>query len=188
MQTLRFAASIAACLLLTLSGCSRDDAAAAARAAARQPRPLTQMEIAKDAYSKADYPKALDHFLVAAKEGDADAQYYVGAMYSVGDGARKNFDEALKWFQAAAEKDQPDALYTLARLHVVGDSVERDPQKAIALYERAIAYYPPGESRDRAIEQKDALVKVLEEQRNPAAAQTTSQNAAPNPAPNAQKK
>jgi TPR repeat protein len=176
MQTLRFTASIAACLL-ALSACSRDDAAAAAREAARQPRPLTPMEVAKDAYSKADYPKALDHFLVAAKGGDADAQYYVGAMYSVGDGARKNVDEAMKWFNAAAEQNQPDALYTLARLHVVGDGVDRDPDKAVTLYERAIAHYPPGESRDRAIEQKDALVKVLEEQRNPAAAQAASQSA-----------
>jgi TPR repeat protein len=168
---LRLTASIAASLVLALSGCARDDAAAAAREAARQPRPLTHMEIAKDAYAKADYPKALDHFLAAAQAGDADAQYYVGAMYSVGDGARKNFQEALKWFEAAAEQDQPDALYTLARLHVVGDGVELDPVKAIQLYERAMAHYPPGEALDRATEQRDALVKVLEEQRNASTAQ-----------------
>jgi TPR repeat protein len=171
MQTLRFLAPVALCLSLSVAGCSRDNAEAAARAAARQPKPPTHMEIAKDAYSKADYPKALDHFLAAAKAGDADAEYYAGAMYSVGDGARKNFPEALKLFQAAAEKNQPDALYALARLHVVGDGVERDPQKALALYERAIAYYAPGEARDRAMEQKVALAAVLEEQRTAAAAE-----------------
>jgi TPR repeat protein len=130
------------------------------------------MQIAQDAYSKADYPKALDHFLAAGKAGDADALYYAGAMYSVGDGARKSLPEALKLFEAAAAKNQPDALNALARLYLVGDGVERDPDKALELFDRAVAAYPPGEARDRAAEQRAALSAVLEEQRNPAKAKS----------------
>ena len=181
MQTLRTTAPIVLCTLLSitglaLAGCSRDEAAIAARRAARQlvpesqTRPVTDMQIAQDAYSKADFPKALDHFLAAGKTGDADALYYAGAMYSVGDGARKNVPEALKLFEAAAQKNQPDALNALARLYLVGDGVERNPDKAIELFERAIAAYPPGEAKDRVMEQRAALSTVLQEQRNPASA------------------
>jgi hypothetical protein len=58
----------------------------------------------------------------------------------------------------------------LARLHLVGYGVDRDPQKAVQLLDRALQYYPPGESKDRAAEQRLALVTVLEEQRKTAEA------------------
>jgi TPR repeat protein len=170
----RILAPLALSLLLPLTGCSSKEEAEA-RAAYRSlnntvKRPTTEIEIAQDAYAKADFPKALDHFLAAARQGDANAEFYAGAMYSVGDGARKNFREAVKLFESAAAKEQPDALNALARLHVVGDGVDRDVDKAVALYERAIAAYPEGEAKQNAIAQKDALVAVLEEQRNPEAA------------------
>ena len=151
--------------MLALAACSGQDEAAAARlTAARQPKPMTTMETAQDAYSKHDFPKALDYFQRAAQEGDANAEYYAAAMYSVGDGARKDFPKAVKMFESAADKEQPDALYALARLYLVGDGVERNPERALAFFDRAIAAFPPGESRDAAIEQRTALVNVLKEQ------------------------
>jgi TPR repeat protein len=142
------------------------------------------MEIAQDAYAKHDFPKALDHFLAAAQAGDANAEYYAAAMYSVGDGARKDFPKAVKMFESAAEKEQPDALYALARLYIVGDGVPRNPERALAFYDRAIAAYPPGEARDAASEQRTALANVLTEQgklpstQQPEAAQAAAKAAA----------
>jgi len=164
--------TVSAIIVAPLTGCT-DDKQAAARAAARAlpgtKVPTTPLEIAKEAYSKNDFPKALDYFQRAARAGDADAEYYAGVMLSVGDGARRNPEEALKHFEAAAAKEQPDALYALGRKYLVGDGVDRDPNKALALLDRSVLAYPPGEGKDKATETRDALAKVLEEQSQPAA-------------------
>jgi TPR repeat protein len=185
MQSARiFFIPAAAALLWALSGCSQNEDAARANAAAaaqvapasgteamRKLRPLTDLEIAKDAYSQYNFPRALQYFRAAAINGDADAQYYTGLMYAQGEGLpKKDLAEAVRWYEKAAARDQPDALYALARLHLVGYGVDRDPQKAVQLLDRALQYYPPGESKDRAAEQRLALVTVLEEQRKTAEA------------------
>lgn len=192
MQSIRITAPLACGLLLALAGCSQSEDAAKANAAAaaqvapasgaqamRQLRPLTDMEIAKDAYSKLDYPKALDHFRAAGTAGDADAQYYTGLMYAEGQGTRKDVAEAVRWYEKAAARDQPGALYALARFYLVGYGVDRDLDKAVALFDKAVAKYPPGEDRDRAEAQRAKLAAVLEEQRKTAQAGT----AAPSPPP-----
>ena len=176
MQVTRFTLPLALCLLLPLGGCSQSGTQAASvpvkvSADGRKLRPLTDLEIAQDAYSKGDYPKALDHFRSAAEAGDADAMYYTGVMYSEAEGvAKKNLPEAIRWYEKAAARDQPDALYAMARLYVVGIGVERDPKKAIELLDRAVKAYPPGEGKDHATQQRVALAAVLDEQQQKNAA------------------
>jgi TPR repeat protein len=183
MKSIRIVTPLATALLLAIAGCSQSQDAAKANAAAaaqvaptsgaqamRQLRPLTDMEIAKDAYSKYDYPKALDHFKAAGTAGDADAQYYVGVMYAEAQGTQKNIAEAVRWYELAAARDQPDALYALARFYLVGFGVERNLDKAVELFDKAVAKYPPGEARDRAEAQRQKLAAVLEEQRQTAQA------------------
>lgn len=192
MNSIRIVAPVACGLLLALAGCSQSEDAAKANAAAaaqvapasgaqamRQLRPLTDMEIAKDAYSKYDYPKALDHFRAAAIAGDADAQYYTGVMYAEAQGTKKDIAEAVRWYEKAAARDQPDALYALARLYLVGYGVDRDLDKAIQYFDKALEKYPPGEARDRAQQQRLKLAAVLEEQGKTAQAGSTT----PPPAP-----
>jgi uncharacterized protein len=121
------------------------------------------MEIAQDAYSKGDFPKALDHFQAAAVAGDPDAMYYTGVMYSEAEGvAKPNNAEAMRWYEKAASRDQPDALLTMGRKYVVGEGVERDTKKALDLFERAVKAAPPGPKHDQAEEQRAALAAVLE--------------------------
>jgi TPR repeat protein len=186
MNSIRIASPLAIGLLLALAGCSQSQDAAKANAAAaaqvaptsgaqamRQLRPLTDMEIAKDAYAKLDFPKALDHFRAAATAGDADAQYYTGVMYAEAQGTKKNIAEAVRWYEKAAARDQPDALYALARLYLVGYGVDHDLNKSIEYFDKALAKYPPGEARDRAEQQRLKLAAVLEEQRATAEAAKT---------------
>ena len=176
MQVTRFTLPLALCLLLPLGGCSQSGTQAASvpvkvSADGRKLRPLTDLEIAQDAYSKGDYPKALDHFRAAGEAGDADAMYYTGVMYSEAEGvAKKNLPEAIRWYEKAAARDQPDALYAMARLYVVGFGVDRDPKKAIELLDRAVKAYPPGEGKDHATQQRVALAAVLDEQQQKSAA------------------
>ena len=176
MQVTRFITPLALCVLLPLGGCSQSGSQTTAvpvkvSADGRKLRPLTDLEIAQDAYSKGDYPKALDHFRAAAESGDADAMYYTGVMYAEAEGVpKKNLPEAIRWYEKAAARDQPDALYAMARLYVVGFGVDRDPKKAVELLDRAVKAYPPGEGKDHATQQRVALAAVLDEQQQKNAA------------------
>ncbi len=53
-------------------------------------------------------------------------------------------------------------------LYLVGDGVERNPERSLAFFDRAIAAYPPGESRDHAVQQRTALVGVSRRNREAA--------------------
>ena len=180
MRSFHLLIPLAAAAAVALAGCSQNETAAKANAAAaaqvapasgtqamRKLRPLTDLEIAKDAYSKYDFAKALEHFRKAAADGNADAQYYTGVMYAQGEGTKKDVAEAVRWYERAADRDQPDALYAMARLYVVGYVVERNADKAIQLLDRAIQYYPAGDAKKQAMDQRAALVTLLNEQRNP---------------------
>jgi TPR repeat protein len=173
MQTSRFAIPIVLGFLLPLGACSQSgtgapaatapQAAMAVSADGRKLRPLTDMEIAQDAYTKGDFPKALDHFRAAAIAGDADAMYYTGVMYAEAEGvAKPNPAEAQRWYEKAAAREQPDALLTMGRLYVVGQGVERDSKKGLEYFERAVKASPPGPKHDQAEEQRAALAAVLD--------------------------
>ena len=178
MQTTRFAIPVVLGFLLPIGGCSQSSTpaatatppAVAVSADGRKLRPLTDMEIAQDAYGKGDFPKALDHFLAAATAGDPDAMYYTGVMYSEAEGvAKPNNAEALRWYEKAAARDQPDALLTMGRMYVVGQGVERDSKKGLEMFERAAKAAPPGPKHDQAEEQRAALAAVLDGQAKTAA-------------------
>ena len=137
----------------------------------RKLRPLTDMEIAQDAYSKGDFPKALDHFRAAAVAGDADAMYFTGVMYAEAEGvAKADMKEAIRWYEKASAREQPKALATMGRLYVTGYGVERDPKKALEMFERAVKASPPGPDHDQAEEQRAALAAVLDSQKSGTAA------------------
>jgi len=188
MQTSRFAIPLLLGAFLTLAACSQGGSGATqakapspAPAAAQPPmaltadgrklRPLTDMEIAQDAYGKGDFPKALDHFRAAAVAGDADAMYFTGVMYAEAEGiAKPDMKEAIRWYEKAAAREQPKALGTMGRLYVTGYGVERDPKKALEFFERAVKASPPGPEHDQAEEQRAALAGVMESQATTTAA------------------
>jgi TPR repeat protein len=183
MQTSRFTAPVVlGSLLLALTACSQGGSGTAQAPAASQPsmavtadgrklRPLTDMEIAQDAYSKGDFPKALDHFRAAAVAGDADAMYFTGVMYAEAEGiAKADMKEAIRWYEKASAREQPKALATMGRLYVTGYGVERDPKKALEMFERAVKASPPGPDHDQAEEQRAALAAVLDSQKSGTAA------------------
>jgi TPR repeat protein len=183
MQTSRFTAPVfLGSLLLALAACSQGGSGTAQAPAASAPsmavtadgrklRPLTDMEIAQDAYSKGDFPKALDHFRAAAVAGDADAMYFTGVMYAEAEGiAKADMKEAIRWYEKAATREQPKALATMGRLYVTGYGVERDPKKALEMFERAVKASPPGPDHEQAEEQRAALAAVMDSQKNGTAA------------------
>ena len=65
------------------------------------------------AAQKGDFATALRLWKPLAEQGDADAQYSLGVMYSEGDGVQHDYKTAVKWFTLAAEQGDDDAQYNL---------------------------------------------------------------------------
>ncbi len=52
-----------------------------------------------------DYAEAMKWFLLAATQGDRDAQYNIGQMYYYEEGVTKNIVEACKWWIMAGHQN-----------------------------------------------------------------------------------
>lgn len=165
MNTLR---ALALALALSITACGETQGPPAKTTGSR----ASEYRAGLDAYGAGRILYAFEHFRAAAEMGNADAQYYVGLMYSNGEATKQSYEEAAKWYLKAVAQNQPDAIVQLARLHVTGLAVEHNPRKAIELFGRAAKIFPPGEKRDQALQQKQALEEALAAQAP--AAQPTS--------------
>ena len=89
------------------------------------------------AYDRGDYISALNHFQpLAQKQGNADAQFYLGRMYADGHGVETDFRLVAKWF-TTAEQEHADAQFFLGEMYYSGDGVEKDYQEAVKWYTEA---------------------------------------------------
>ena len=78
------------------------------------------------AYKSKDYATALRELKPLAKQGDADAQYYLGKMYDKGQGVPQNDKTAVKWFKLAAEQGHDGAQNNLGAMYEEGQGVKQD--------------------------------------------------------------
>ena len=62
------------------------------------------------AHEKKDFATALRKFKSAAAQGDADAQYNLGVMYSNGQGVVQDYVRSHMWYSLAAVKGNKDAV------------------------------------------------------------------------------
>ena len=70
--------------------------------------------------------KDLPSLRVAAERGDRDAQFELGGLYRLGEGARRNRVVALRWFILAAWAGDSDADMQVTLL---GDQLEIEKRK-----------------------------------------------------------
>src|SRR5262245_51719027 len=56
------------------------------------------------AYKSGDYATALREWLPLAQQGDAGAQFLIGALYVQGQGVPQDYGQATQWFRRAAEQ------------------------------------------------------------------------------------
>ena len=83
------------------------------------------------AYERGDYITALNHFQpLAQKQGNADAQFYLGKMYHFGYGVSQDEPLAAKWITLAAEQGQAAAQNELGWLYAQGLGVSQDERLA----------------------------------------------------------
>jgi len=79
-----------------------------------------------------NYVKALRLYLVAAKRGDAEAQFVVGGMYFKGQGTDPDRLKAFKWLRKAEQqgKTSPESLAIIGSMYLQGIGVPQNYMEA----------------------------------------------------------
>jgi hypothetical protein len=70
--------------------------------------------------------KDLARLRAKSDQGNAQAQFELGKMYTTGDGVPRNDEEAVKWFQPAANLGHVEAQYYLGLMYKDGRGTEKD--------------------------------------------------------------
>ena len=77
-------------------------------------------------------------YRIAAKQGDAEAQYNLGRIYHKSQGVFRHDKKALAWYRLAAEQGHANAQYKLGRMYEEGSEiVPWDYEQALIWYKRA---------------------------------------------------
>jgi hypothetical protein len=88
-------------------------------------------------YDRANYETALKVWMDQAMAGSAEAQNYVGEIYSKGLGTPPDYDLAALWFKKSAAQNFKRAKINLGYLYEQGLGVEKDLTQALNLYREA---------------------------------------------------
>ena len=79
----------------------------------------------------------LDSLRQAAEQGDADAQYKLGAIYTDGQRVPADYAEAARWYRLAAERGLAMAQGALGALYAIGRGVPQDDVEAVRWFRLA---------------------------------------------------
>jgi len=77
------------------------------------------LKSAERAYKKKDYATALKLFTPAANQGNAEAQFYLGKMYLMGQGVTLDRQRAIDLFRASGEQGNADAQFFLGTIYLL---------------------------------------------------------------------
>ncbi len=89
------------------------------------------------AFGRGDNTTALIKFQSAAQQGNRNARYLLGLMYSGGIGVETNYKEALRWYRLAAEQGHSSAQSNLGFIYYKGQGVAQDYKEALRWYRLA---------------------------------------------------
>lgn len=81
--------------------------------------------------------EAFEYYLKAARQGDAEAQFYLGLCYNYGDGVEKDLSEAVVWFRKAAHQGLAQAQFNLGLCYYNGNGVEKNLSEAVKWFRKA---------------------------------------------------
>ena len=89
----------------------------------------------KFAFDEGDYEIAVKLWMDSAKQGQPEAQGFIGAMYHAGYGVEKDYGMAMKWYLKAAKKGVAQAQLGIGNMYGDGLGVEKDYVKARMWFE-----------------------------------------------------
>jgi len=88
----------------------------------------------KKAFDSGDYEAAFNLWMPLAKNGDADAQNYLGIHYYLGFGVQKDYKKALELYERAAKAGHADAQRNYGDMINFGRGIKKDNEKAYKWY------------------------------------------------------
>ena len=77
----------------------------------------------------------VNEYIEAAKQGDADAQAILGAMYYDGNGLPQDCLESRKWFEKSAEQGNAIGQWGLGFLLYSGCGTKQDLEEAVKWFQ-----------------------------------------------------
>ncbi len=113
------------------------------------------------AYQRRDNATTIRELRLLCEQGDANAQFSLGAMYRNGLGVPQDEAEAVGWWRKAAEQGNTKAQYNLGVMYGNGEGVPQDYVQAHMWYNLAASRFPPGEDHDKAVKNRDIVAKRM---------------------------
>ena len=92
------------------------------------------IESANEAYERRDYQAAYEEFKILAEQGNAEAQFMLYSIYSLGKGVAVSGIEAFRWLIESAQQGNADALYYLGVKFDIGEGVPQDFARAFRFF------------------------------------------------------
>lgn len=89
-----------------------------------------------------DYADAERWLRLAAMQGDADAQLWLGIGYERASFGVTDYREALRWLRKAAEQGHPNAQFCLGQMYEYGEGVPENDSVAASWYRKAADHSP----------------------------------------------
>lgn len=71
----------------------------------------------------------IESLRTAAEEGDAWAQYTLGACLASGEFGGKDLAEAAKWYRNSAEQGRREAQYELGLMNILGEGIPKNQKE-----------------------------------------------------------
>ena len=90
-----------------------------------------------EAANRGDFKTAVAKWRSLAEQGDATAQFNLGAMYDNGEGVLQDHKEAVKWYRLAAEQGDATAQFNLGAMYDKGEGVLQNHKEAVKWYRLA---------------------------------------------------
>ena len=89
------------------------------------------------AYKGGDYKTAFEMWTIAAGQGNAEAQFGLGAMYDNGQGVGQDYNQALSWYRKAADQGNAQAQVNLGLKYSKGEGVPHDYNQSVLWFRKA---------------------------------------------------
>jgi TPR repeat protein len=89
-----------------------------------------------------EYADADRWLRLAARGGDAEAQFWLGSGYQRGWFGAVDYREAINWLQKAAAQGLPDAQFCLGQMYEIGESVPESAEVAASWFKKAADHIP----------------------------------------------
>jgi hypothetical protein len=89
------------------------------------------MQTARDAFTNAQFEKAVENLIPAANSGNAEAEFLLGNIHTLGLGVPPNAIRGFEFYLRAAAKGHPAAQLRLSRAFETGKGTALNPIRAL---------------------------------------------------------